>query len=136
MRYMGDDSEATNLHYAVPLVTAKKHKRFVKKHEIAVVGYFKKENDLHHKIFCESIWSLHQATDQDDIGASAAVVTLQSVAKKFEAQVPSIVVYLDGKAVEEDGVFAGEKWKVKTVTEFLRQYLPLGDGDEGIREDL
>merc|ERR1711933_555486 len=69
-KYMGDDAEATNLHYAAPLLTAKKHKKFVKKHEIAMVGYFKRENDLHHKIFCESIWSLHQAIDRDDIGAN------------------------------------------------------------------
>jgi len=135
-KYLGDDAEATNLHYAAPLATVKKHKKFVKKNEISMVGYFKKENDLQHRIFCEALWSLHQSIDRDDIGASAAAVTAQSVTKKVQAHVPSVVIYLDGKAVEEDGIFAEEKWTVKAVTVFLKQFLPLGEGDEGGKEDL
>lgn len=140
-KYMGEDSDGSNLHYSAPLMSSKKHAKFVKSNEIALVGFFKREQDLHHKVFSESIWSLHQAIDRDDIGAGVAHVTMQSVIKKKNAQVPSIVVYLDGKAVEEDGVFAAERWTKKDVTQFLRQFLPLsGDGEEGYggedKEDL
>merc|ERR1712050_676902 len=112
-KYMGEDAEGSNLHYATPLMTTKKLRKFVKGNEIAIIGFFRRENDLHHKTFCESIWKLHQDIDRDDIGAGVASVALQTVAKKQKAQIPSIVVYLDGKAVEEDGTFMGEKWTVK-----------------------
>jgi len=129
-KYMGEDADGSNLHYATPLLTAKKHAKFVKSNEISIVGFFKRDNDLHHKIFCESIWKLHQDIDRDDIGAGVAAVTTQSVAKKEQVQVPSIVVYLDGKAVEEEGAFLAAKWTVKAVTEFMRQFLPLSDQDD------
>lgn len=128
-KYMGEDGEGSNLHYSVPLMSSKKHAKFIKTHEVAIVGFFKRDSDLNHKIFSESIWQLHQDIDRDDIGAGVAAVTLQGVAKKAQVQVPSVVVYLDGKAVEQDGVFAEQKWKVKTLMEFLRQFLPLSDQD-------
>jgi len=131
-KYMGEDSDGANLHYAAPLTTSKKHSKFIKANEISLVGYFKRDNDLHHKIFSEAIWSLHQSIDRDDIGAGVATVLTPSVSKKAGVQVPSIVVHLDGKAVEEDGTFAAERWTVKSVTEFLRQFLPLSsDQDDG-----
>merc|ERR1711953_1201435 len=129
-KYMGEDSDGSNLHYAVPLMSNKKLAKFVKSHEIAIIGFFRRENDLHHKTFAQSIWQLHQDIDRDDIGAGVASVTLQGVAKKENAKVPSIVVYLDGKAVEEDGAFVSEKWTTKALIDFLRQFLPLSDQDE------
>lgn len=129
-KYMGEDSEASNLHYVTPLVSAKRRNKFIKKNEIALIGYFKKENDLHHKIFLDAVWSLHQAIDRDDVGAGmAAVAGVQAVAKKAQAQLPSIEAYLDGKMVEDDGSFAPEKWSAKAVKEFLQQFLPLGNDD-------
>lgn len=126
-KYMGEDTEGSNLHYVAPLMSVKKMSKFVKGNEIAIVGYFKRENDLPHKAFTEAVWSLHQDVNRDDLGAAVAVVTTQSVIKKEKAQVPSIVVYLDGKVVEDDGSFTPDKWTVKGVMEFMRQFLPLSD---------
>mmetsp|Transcript_96328 Transcript_96328/g.170314 ORF Transcript_96328/g.170314 Transcript_96328/m.170314 type:complete len:360 (-) Transcript_96328:105-1184(-) len=128
-KYMGEDGEGSNLHYSMPLMSTKKLAKFIKTHEVAIVGFFRRDNDMHHKIFSESIWQLHQDIDRDDIGAGVAASTLQGVAKKEKAQVPSVVVYLDGKAVEQDGVYAEEKWKKKTLMDFLKQFLPLSDQD-------
>jgi hypothetical protein len=128
-KYFGEDADGTNLHYAQPLMSAKKLKTFVKGNEIAIVGHFKKPNDLNHKLFIEAIWRLHQEIDRDDLGAGIGAVTLPSVTKKLDAKAPSLEVFLDGKAVDEDGVFAAERWTVKAVTTFLRQFLPLSDQD-------
>lgn len=128
-KYMGEDSGGSNLHYAMPLMSNKKLTKFTKSHEISIVGFFKRENDLQHKIFSQAIWQLHQDIDRDDIGAGVACVLMQSVAKKEKAQVPSVTVYLDGKVVEEDGSFVGEKWTSKAIIEFLRQFLPMSQDD-------
>lgn len=128
-KYMGEDTHGSNLHYATPLFANKKLSKHVKGHEIAIVGFFRKENDMYHNMFCETIWQLHQEIDRDDIGAAMAAVTMQSVAKKEKAAVPSIVVYLDGKAVEEDGVFSSDRWTTKVVADFMRQFLPLSAED-------
>jgi hypothetical protein len=135
-KYMGEDSDGSNLHYGVPVMSKKKLQTFIKGHEIAIVGFFKRENDLNHKVFSQAVWQLHQDIDRDDIGAGVASVTLQGVAKKENAQVPSIVVYLDGKAVEEDGAFVSEKWTSKALIEFLRQFLPLSDQDDPAKSEL
>lgn len=127
-KYMGEDAHGSNLHYATPLFASKKLSKHIKGNEISIVGFFKKENDLYHNVFCETLWKLHQDIDRDDIGAATASVTMQSVAKKEKAAVPSIVIYLDGKAVGQDGVFASDKWTVKTVSAFMRQFLPLSQG--------
>jgi len=129
-KYMGEDSDGSNLHYAVPLMSNKKLGKFVKTHEISIIGFFRKENDFNHKTFSQAIWKLHQDIDRDDIGAGVASVMLQSVAKKENAKVPSVVVYLDGKVVEEDGAFVSEKWTTKALVEFLRQFLPLSEADD------
>lgn len=129
-KYMGEDTIGTNLHYAAPLMSNKKLTKFTKAHEIAIIGFFKREMDLNHKIFSQAIWQLHQDIDRDDIGAGVASVMMQSVAKKENAQVPSVVVYLDGKAVEEDGSFVSDKWTVKALTGFLKQFLPLSEQDD------
>jgi len=136
-KYMGEDSEGSNLHYVAPLMTAKKYSKFIKNNEIAIIGFFKRENDLQHKIFSESVWKLYQDIDRDDLGAGVAAVTMQSVVKKEKKQAPSIVVHLDGKVVEDDGSFISEKWTVKAVTEFVRQFLPLSvqDGLENEEQD-
>lgn len=126
-KYMGEDSDGTNLHYISPLMTAKRLKKFVKANEIAIVGFFRKENDMHHSIFSEATWRLHQDINRDDLGAGLAATTMQPVITKAGAKVPSIVVYLDGKVVEDDGSFIGDKWTVKAVSDFMRQYLPLTD---------
>mmetsp|Transcript_29716 Transcript_29716/g.75664 ORF Transcript_29716/g.75664 Transcript_29716/m.75664 type:complete len:299 (-) Transcript_29716:74-970(-) len=128
-KYFGEDADGTNLHYAMPLMSGKKFSKFVKTNEIAIIGYFRREMELAHKIFSEAVWKLHQEIDRDDLGAGLASVTLTSVVKKQGAKAPSIAVFLDGKVVEEDGVFAPEKWTVKAVTKFLRQFLPLSDQD-------
>lgn len=129
-KYMGEDTIGTNLHYAAPLMSNKKLTKFTKAHEIAIIGFFKREMDLNHKIFSQAIWQLHQDIDRDDIGAGVASVMMQSVAKKENAQVPSVVVYLDGKVVEEDGSFVSDKWTVKALTGFLKQFLPLSEQDD------
>lgn len=129
-KYMGEDSGGSNLHYALPLMSTKKLQKFTKSHEISIIGFFKRENDMHHKIFSQAIWQLHQDIDRDDIGAGVASVMLQGVAKKENAKVPSVVVYLDGKVVEDDGSFVSEKWTSKAVTEFLRQFLPMSEADD------
>lgn len=126
-KYLGEDSDGSNLHYVAPLMTAKKLGKYVKANEIAIIGFFAKENDFRHKVFNEATWKLHQNVNRDDLGAGLAAITLQSVSKKAGAKVPSIVVYLDGKPVEEDGTFAAESWSIKAVTEFMRQFLPLTD---------
>lgn len=126
-KYMGEDTDGTNLHYVVPLSSGKKKSKYVKQNEIAIMGFFKKEFDLPHRVFSEAIWKLHQDINRDDLGAGVSAVTVQTVAKKENAKVPSIVVYLDGKAVEDDGVFTTDKWTVKSVVEFVRQFLPLSD---------
>jgi len=128
-KYLGEDALGSNLHYARPLMAAKTHAKFVKNNEIALVGFFKKEGDLYHKIFHEAIWQLHQDIDRDDIGAAVGAVISQTVSKKEKAKTPSIVVYIDGKAVDEDGTFEQEKWKSKDVMDFLRQFLPVSDVD-------
>lgn len=128
-KYLGEDALGSNLHYARPLMAAKTHSKFVKGNEIALVGFFKKEGDLYHKTFHEAIWQLHQDIDREDIGAAVGAVVSQTVTKKEKAKSPSIVVYIDGKAVEEDGTFDQEKWTSKKVMEFLRQFLPLSDQD-------
>mmetsp|Transcript_102199 Transcript_102199/g.318321 ORF Transcript_102199/g.318321 Transcript_102199/m.318321 type:complete len:194 (-) Transcript_102199:2-583(-) len=136
-KYMGEDSEGSNLHYVTSLMSAKKYSKFVKNNEIAVIGFFRRENDLQHKLFCQAVWKLYQDIDRDDLGAAVAAVTLQSIAKKEKKQAPSIVVYLDGKEVESDGSFISERWTVQAVTDFVRQFLPLtvqdglGGDDEG-----
>lgn len=129
-KYMGEDADGSNLHYIAPLATSKKLAKFVKAHEVAIVGFFKRDGDLQHKTFSEAVWKLHQDIDRDDIGASSAVALTPSVHKKAGAQVPSIAVYLDGALVEDDGTFISEKWTVKGVMEFLRQFLPLSTDNE------
>jgi len=128
-KYMGEDAVGTNLHYAVPLMSNKKLAKFTKTHEISIIGFFQRENDLYHKTFSQAIWQLHQDIDRDDIGAGVASVILQGMAKKEKAKVPSLVVYLDGKAVEEDGTFSSDKWTTKALIEFLKQFLPISDQD-------
>jgi len=130
-KYMGEDSDGTNLHYITPLVTAKKLTKFTKANEIAVVGFFKKDSDLPHKVFNEAVWKLHQDVNRDDLGAAVAAVTTEKTAKKENAKVPSVVIYLDGKVVEDDGTYSPDKWTIKGVSEFIRQFLPLTDYDEG-----
>jgi len=125
-KYMGEDADGTNLHYISPLMTPKKYSKYVKTNEIAIIGFFRRENDMHHAIFSEAVWKLHQDINRDDIGAGLAASTMQGVAKKAGAKVPSIVVYLDGKAVE-DGVLFSDTWSVKSVSAFIRQFLPLTD---------
>eukprot|EP00415_Alexandrium_ostenfeldii_P003172 UN3172 len=135
-KYMGEDSEGSNLHYVAPLTTAKKCAKFVKANEIAVIGFFRRENDMHHKIFSQAVWKLYQEIDREDLGAGMASVTVQSVAKKQQAQLPSIVVYLDGKVVEDDGSFVSEKWTVEAVAGFVKQFLPLSVQDSSEEDDL
>lgn len=130
-KYMGEDAGGSNLHYALPLMSNKKLTKFTKTHEVAIIGFFKRENDFHHKTFAHAIWQLHQDIDRDDIGAGVACVMLQGVQKKEKAQVPSVTVYLDGKIVEEDGTFNSEKWTTKALIDFLRQFLPLSEQDDG-----
>merc|ERR1711988_1113047 len=103
-------------------MSQKKLSNFTKTHEVAIVGFFTRENEIHHKVFSEAIWKLHKDSDNNGIGAGVASVTLQSVAKKQKAQVPSVVVYLDGELVEEEGTFRGDKWVVKALLEFLRPF--------------
>jgi len=129
-KYMGEDASGSNLHYAMPLMSNKKLTKFTKTHEIAIIGFFKRENDAHHKTFSHAIWQLHQDIDRDDIGAGVACVMLQAVQMKEKAQVPSVAVYLDGKVVEEDGTFTSEKWTTKALIDFLRQFLPLSEQDD------
>jgi hypothetical protein len=128
-KYMGEDSHGTNLHYISSLLTVKRLSKFVKGHEISIIGFFQRDGDLQHRVFSEAVWKLHQEIDRDDIGAGLGAVTAQSPAKKTQAAVPSIVVYLDGKVVEEDGTFAPEKWQPKPIMEFMRQFLPLDSQD-------
>jgi hypothetical protein len=137
-KYMGEDTDGTNMHYVAPLTTAKKLTKYIKANEIAIIGFFKKENDLQQKIFIEATWKLHQDINRDDLGAGLASITIPSVSKKVGAKVPSIVVYLDGKPVEEDGSFTADSWTIKKVSEFMRQFLPLTDDAalEGQRTDL
>jgi len=52
---------------------------------------------------------------------------LQSIAKKKSAEVPSLVAFVQGKAVEQDGVFNSNKWTTKAVSDFVRPFLPLAD---------
>jgi len=125
-KYLGEE-DGSNLHYSVPQLSLKKHSKFIKKHEIAIIGYFKRENDLQHRIFSEAIWKLHQEIDRDDLGAAFGTVTLQSIAKKKSAEVPSLVAFVQGKAVEQDGVFNSNKWTTKAVSDFVRPFLPLAD---------
>merc|ERR1712007_23976 len=134
-KYIGEDTYGTNLHYTAPLMTAKKMGKFVKSNDLAIIGFFRRENDLQHKAFSEAIWRLHQDANRDDLGAAVGTVTLQSVAKKEKAMVPSIVVYLDGKVVEDDGTYAEEKWGVKALMDFVRQFLPL-TGDAPLDGDM
>lgn len=129
-KYMGEDADGSNLHYVVPLLSNKKVSKYVKNNEVAIIGFFNKENDRYHKVLLESVWKLHQELDRDDVGASFGAVTSQTVAKKFGAKGPSVVVYLDGKVVEEDGTFdANKKWTTKELMLFLRMYLPLNEQD-------
>merc|ERR1712007_261711 len=81
-KYMGEDVDGTNLHYVVPLMSQKKLSKHLKTNEIAIIGFFKKEGDLQHKLFSEAVWKLHQDINRDDLGAGVAAVTLQSIAKK------------------------------------------------------
>jgi hypothetical protein len=126
-KYMGEDADGTNLHYVTPIMSAKKKKKFVKTNEVAIIGFFKREMDFHHKVYCEAVWKLYQDINRDDLGSGTAAISLQTLAKKEKAQVPSITVYLDGKPVEDDGTFTSEKWSVKEVAAFIQQFLPLGD---------
>jgi hypothetical protein len=126
-KYMGEDTDGSNLHYTAPLMTAKKLSKFVKANEIAIIGFFKRESDLPSKVFAEAVWRLHQDVNRDDLGAAVASVTMQSIHKKEKVQVPSLVVYLDGKVVEDDGSYAPDKWTLKATMEFIRQFLPLSD---------
>eukprot|EP00928_Gymnodinium_smaydae_P097967 TRINITY_DN8_c0_g1_i1.p1 TRINITY_DN8_c0_g1~~TRINITY_DN8_c0_g1_i1.p1 ORF type:complete len:326 (+),score=89.87 TRINITY_DN8_c0_g1_i1:76-1053(+) len=137
-KYMGEDTDGTNLHYVTPLPSAKKLSKHVKANEVSIVGYFKKDTDMYSKMFGEVVWKLHQDINRDDLGAAVATVTTPSVIKKEKAKVPSVVVYLDGKVVEQDGVFADAKWTAKALEAFVRQFLPLGDdvAAAGDRADL
>jgi len=136
VKNMGADSEGSNLHYAKPIVAAKKYNKFVKKNEIALAGFFKKDNEFAHKVFLKATWRLHQDADSEVIGAAFASVISKTITKNENAKVPSIVVYVDGKIVEEDGVFSPEKWTEKGAVEFMRQFLPLiGDDTGGDTDD-
>lgn len=126
-KYMGEDADGTNLHYITPLLSTKKLAKHIKSHDIAIVGFFKREKDMYHKVFLEACWKLHQDINRDDLGVGLASVSMQSVVAKENAQVPSIVVYLDGKPVEENGVFMSDKWNTKAIATFTRQFLPLTD---------
>ncbi|CAE8591936.1 unnamed protein product, partial [Polarella glacialis] len=129
-KYMGEDKEGSNLHYASTLLTAKKHAKFLKNHQVAIVGYFRKESDQHHKAFSEAVWKLHQDIDRDDIGAGVAAVINPAVSKKLDVQVPKLVVYLDGRAIEEDGhTPLPAKWTVEAVLSYVRQFNLLGEAE-------
>ncbi|CAJ1429752.1 unnamed protein product [Effrenium voratum] len=57
-KYMGEDAQGSNLHYATVLPSVKTYKKFLKGHQVSIVGYFKREADREHKAFMEAIWHL------------------------------------------------------------------------------
>eukprot|EP00930_Biecheleria_cincta_P024667 TRINITY_DN1763_c0_g1_i2.p1 TRINITY_DN1763_c0_g1~~TRINITY_DN1763_c0_g1_i2.p1 ORF type:complete len:303 (-),score=59.18 TRINITY_DN1763_c0_g1_i2:134-1042(-) len=127
-KYMGEDAEGTNLHYAANIMTAKKHNKFLKKHQVAIVGYFRKEGDGEHRTFAETIWRLHQDIDRDDIGAGVGATFAQSVAKAAAVQVPAIAVYLDGRALEPEAALP-ERWTVQGVLDFIKKFNVLSEAE-------
>mmetsp|Transcript_91816 Transcript_91816/g.163403 ORF Transcript_91816/g.163403 Transcript_91816/m.163403 type:complete len:311 (-) Transcript_91816:65-997(-) len=133
-KYMGEDSEGSNLHYANSLMTAKKHSKFLKSNQVSIVGYFRKEGDREHNTFCEAVWQLHQDIDKDDIGAGVGAVYAQSIMKKASVKAPAIVVYLDGQALETQTPLP-ERWTVKAVLSFVKQFNVLGEAEAGLAGD-
>jgi hypothetical protein len=130
-KFMAVDRKATNLHYVTPLTTKKARKRFIKFHGIAVVGYFK-EDGKEMRIFQEAVWEILQDFDVDNVGAGIGSVTKATATPKA-VQVPSIVVYIDGEALDSDaGVCCpGARWKLQAVKQFLHQYLAPASDDGG-----
>eukprot|EP00931_Biecheleriopsis_adriatica_P047506 TRINITY_DN27394_c0_g1_i1.p1 TRINITY_DN27394_c0_g1~~TRINITY_DN27394_c0_g1_i1.p1 ORF type:complete len:286 (+),score=57.19 TRINITY_DN27394_c0_g1_i1:43-900(+) len=131
-KYMGEDSEGSNLHYGTTLVSKKKHSKFLKSNQVAIVGYFRKDGDKEHRAFSEAIWKLHQDIDKDDIGAGVATVFAQNIMHKEGVKAPALALYLDGRAVEGDGHKAmPERWTVQAVISFIQQFDVLGQADAG-----
>lgn len=124
-KYMGEDAEGSNLHYATVLPSMKKYNKFLKQNQVAIVGYFKKEGDREHKVYLEAIWKLFQGdnVDKDDIGAGVGTVFSQSILKQVSAKPPSVVLYLDGKVMPLNGrKDLPEKWTVQAVSDFIKQF--------------
>lgn len=118
-KYLGKDSQGrsrpcepldtlgSNLHYATPLASAKKYKRFLKQHQVAIVGHFKREADREHQVFLEAVWSLWTA------GRPVAVAVAWPTASEHPA--PSISIH-SREAVEEK---APEAWSVQALRDLL-----------------
>eukprot|EP00398_MALV-I-01_sp_L67-1_P000988 gene988-340_t len=133
-KYMSDSGKVS-LHHARPLANAKRLKRFIKKNEVAIVGFFTGEKQKEFKAYEKALYDLHLDVEAEDLEASfASFVAFKPTLEKVNATAPSISVYLDGQLVEENGVFsptsAGE-WKAGRVMDFLTGFLPvLDEGDE------
>ncbi|CAK9107652.1 unnamed protein product [Durusdinium trenchii] len=123
-KYMGEDAEGSNLHYATLLPSVKKYKKFLKNNQVAIIGYFKKEGDREHKVYLEAIWKLFQGddVDKDDIGAGVGYVIAPNILKQVSVTAPSLVLYLDGKAISLEGRKQLERWSVPEVMRFVQQF--------------
>ncbi|CAJ1383294.1 unnamed protein product [Effrenium voratum] len=133
-KYMGEDAQGpvlqgSNLHYATVLPSVKTYKKFLKGHQVSIVGYFKREADREHKAFMEAIWRLFQGedADRDEIVAVAAVAFLPDIMKQAGVTAPSLELYMHGKAISQGAT--PDKWSVKAVVDFIQQFNVLNEPD-------
>lgn len=63
-KYMSDKGGKNPLHYAQPLANTKRFKKFIKKNEVAVVGFFEGERKKEFKAFEEAVYGLHQSVEE------------------------------------------------------------------------
>jgi len=136
-KYLQDSAEKadqrSNIFYADPLVSKKKLKKFKKKHEVAVIGFFGKETDLATRVWHEAVWTVHKRSDAEYLGvAFAEVVDNAAISEKEGATVPSVRVYLDGRLVDDDesiqGTYAPTTvWELQPLTEFIEGFLPVSE---------
>eukprot|EP00913_Durusdinium_trenchii_P017490 g16436.t1 len=90
---------------------------------VAIIGYFKKEGDREHKVYLEAIWKLFQGddVDKDDIGAGVGYVIAPNILKQVSVTAPSLVLYLDGKAISLEGRKQLERWSESApLSSYLR----------------
>lgn len=94
-KYLGDDKEGTNLHYAIPVQTAKGLRRFLKRNSVAFVGFFEKATSLAWDAFHEFVWRASQVVDAT--ASDGVITTLKAMNASFAA-VPQLAFAPGGSA--------------------------------------
>ena len=90
-KYLAGKNEA--LHHAAPLANAKRLKKFVKKNDVAIVGFFTGERGIEYKAYQKALYNLHTGVEEVHSIESKIEIRFAFVFSNFYFQTPTPSIF-------------------------------------------